>query len=62
MRHPQLAQGQEDEKVMGREPPVALLEPRLLGQPSDLVFFNPANSRGSPLMRMALGSPGGAPG
>jgi hypothetical protein len=62
MRHPQLAQGQEYEKIMGREPPVALLKPRLFGQPRDLVFFNPANSCGSPLMRRALGNPGGAPG
>jgi hypothetical protein len=50
MRHPQLAQSQEYKKVMGREPPVAVLEPRLFGQPSNLVFFNPANSRGIALI------------
>lgn len=52
MRQPQLAQGQEHEKVMRREPPVALLKPRLFSQSSNLVFFNPANNRGSPLMLM----------
>ena len=51
MRQTQLAQGQEHEKVMRREPPVALLEPRVFGQSSNLVFFNPANNLGSPLMR-----------
>ena len=51
MRQPQLAQGEEHEKVIGGEPPVALLKPRLFGQSSDLVFFNPANNLGSPLMR-----------
>ncbi len=50
MPHPQLAQRQQDEEFIGREPPVTLLKPRLFGQPRDLVFFNPANSLGSPLM------------
>lgn len=50
MRQPQLAQGQEHEKIIGGEPPLALLKPRLFGQPSNPVFFNPWNSRGSPLM------------
>lgn len=50
MRQPQLAQGQEHEKGMRREPPVALLKPRLFSQSSNLVFFNPANNLGSPLM------------
>jgi hypothetical protein len=51
MHHPQLAQRQQDEKVIGREPPVALLKSRVFGQSSDFVFFNPANNLGSPLMR-----------
>ena len=40
MHHPQLAQRQQDEEFIGREPPVALLKPRLFGEPSNLVFFN----------------------
>jgi len=50
MHHPQLAQRQQDEEFIGREPPVALLKPRLFGEPRNLVFFNPANNLGSPLM------------
>ena len=41
MRQPQLAQRQQDEEFIGREPPFALLKPRLFGEPSNPVFFNP---------------------
>jgi len=50
MREPPLAQGQEHEKVIGREQPFALLEPRLFGEPRNPVFFNPWNNRGSAFM------------
>ena len=62
MRQPQLAQGQENEKFIGCEKPFALLEPRLFGEPSNPVFFNPANTRGISLMLTALGIPAGEPG
>jgi hypothetical protein len=50
MRQPQLAQGQENEKFIGREKPFALLKPRLFGEPSNPVFFNPWNNCGNALM------------
>ena len=62
MRQPQLAYGQEHEKVIGREPPLALLKPRLFGEPRNSVFFNPGNIRGISLILPPLGSPAGEPG
>ena len=59
MRHPQLAQRQQDQEFIGRENPLALLKPRLFSQPSNSVFFNPSNIRGIPLMLTALGTPAG---
>ena len=59
MRHPQLAQRQKNEKFIGREKPFALLKPRLFGEPSNPVFFNPSNICGILLMLATLGSPAG---
>jgi hypothetical protein len=53
MRHPQLAQRQQDQEFIGGENPLALLKARLFSQPSNRVFFNPANTFGNTIMLSA---------
>jgi len=61
MRHPQLAQRQQDQEFIGRENPLAFLKARLFSQLSNRVFFNPAKTLGSAIMLSAPESPVGEP-